>query len=94
MILDHERKIFGKNFLHVTKESGYSTPNFEAIVNAYGIKYVKDIEQLNSNINEPELYEMKIDEDVPLIPYIPKGNLCQDSEPKLNLEKFVKLDNK
>lgn len=83
MILDHERKLFGENLLHVTKESGYSTPDFEKVANAYGIKYLKEIEQLNAKIETPELYEIKIDEDIELIPYLPKGNLCQDLEPKL-----------
>ena len=83
MILDHERKLFGESLLHVTKESGYSTPDFEKIANAYEIKYLKDVEQLKSKINEPELYEIKIDEDIKLIPYLPKGNLCQALEPKL-----------
>ena len=83
MILDHERKLFAKELLHVTKESGYSTPNFEKIANAYEIKYIKDIEQLKTKIENPELYEIKIDEDIKLIPYLPKGNLCQNLEPKL-----------
>ena len=83
MILDHERKLFAEGLLHVTKESGYSTPDFEKVANAYGIKYLKDVEQLKNKIEAPELYEIKIDEDVKLIPYLPKGNLCQDLEPKL-----------
>lgn len=43
MILDHEKTIFGDRLLHVTEETGYSTPNFKDIVEGYKMKYIDEI---------------------------------------------------
>lgn len=85
MIKDRELAIYDK-CLHTTKESGYETPDFKAIVETYGLKYgvISD--------EGPSLLEISIDKSIGLTPNLPKGKRCQDMFPELNTDKYNYLD--
>ena len=90
MIMDHEYKLYGNNLVHVDAASGYFVPNFEKIVNGYGIEYTYD-EQVAVKKNRV-VFEISTDKKEELIPNLPKGNLCQDMEPRLDMELFEFLN--
>lgn len=95
MIRSREMKKFGQHFVHTTIEDGYSCPNFEQIAAAYGVKYAKldDARSIDfQNIEEPILLEIKVNPTVDLVPFLPKGNLCQNMEPLLEKELFFSLN--
>lgn len=85
-------------FLHTTVDSGYANPNFEFIASAYGIEYYlfnnnEDyVLHLLNNIVKPIFIELKIDEDIELVPFLPVGNSCQNLEPELDIELFKEID--
>lgn len=74
MISDHERDRYGEKFIHVNKETGYITPNFKHIAEAYGI--------------HDKLVVIDINEDIKLTPTLPKGRLCQDMEPAISRDRY------
>lgn len=95
MIRSREMKKFGQHFVHTTAEDGYSCPNFEQIAVAYGVKYAKlDYTQSIDfqNIADPILLEIKVDPTVDLVPFLPKGNLCQNMAPPLEKNLFFSLN--
>ena len=73
---------------------GYSSPNFEKITKAYGIKYFQiknhdDIENKLDNVikfNKPCLCEIMIKPDQKIIPKLAFGNSIDDLSPLLNRE--------
>lgn len=93
MIKDREASIYGKP-LHTTKASGYSLPPFEAIAAAYGMKYVRFDRHtpLSATLSVPMFIEVVVDENIPLIPNLPKGRKCQDMTPSLPKMKYDELD--
>lgn len=95
MIRSREIKRFGQHFVHTTAKDGYSCPNFEKIAAAYGVQYAK-LDYTRSiyfqNIAEPILLEIKVDLTVDLVPFLPKGNLCQNMAPPLEKELFFSLN--
>ena len=90
MIMDHEYGICGNKLIHVDHESGYFVPDFENIVNSYGIEYTDD-EQVATK-KRTIVFEIKSDKTERLIPTLPKGNLPQDMEPKLDKELYEFLE--
>lgn len=96
MIYDQENRIYKKQF-HVTSKTGYTTPNFQAICEAYGIRYVNaltwdELENI-SLVKEggPLVYEISF-ETIQLEPNLPKGNPCQQMTPLLEEELYRKLN--
>ncbi len=88
MILDREKRLFGDRLVQVSLSSGYSTPDFCAIANAYGIGYLCDREQEEMvktffRNEEPLLYEIKVTSEINLTPDLPKGSPCQNMLPFL-----------
>ncbi len=78
MIADHENGKYRERLIHVTKETGYSTPDFMAIAKAYGF--------------EDRLIVLDVEENIKLTPTLPKGKECQDMEPSINREKYNLLN--
>jgi acetolactate synthase-1/2/3 large subunit len=67
------------NFIHSTIESGYSVPNFEKVVRAYGlIHYMYEDRTDFSDILKlgMVMIEVFVDHDEYKNPYLPKGNKC------------------
>jgi len=73
--------------LHTTKESGYETPDFKAIAQAYGIKVAGQV-----SCYEPIFMEIDVNPDLSLSPVLPRGEKCQDMLPKLPIEKYRYLN--
>lgn len=78
MIADHETNAISGKFLHVNKDTGYTTPNFLAIAKAYNF--------------ENKITEIVIDENIRLTPFLPRGQVCQDMEPQLDREQYFELN--
>ena len=85
MIKDREMAVYDK-CLHTTEDSGYRTPDFKALSEAYGLKYGA------FSINEPSFVEITLDESIGLTPNLPRGKKCQEMQPTLNNEKFDYLN--
>ncbi len=77
MIKDRELAVY-KRAMHTTSASGYATPSFEALANAYNLKYGV------YSAKEPSLIEICVDEDIFLTPSLPKGKKCQKMTPELH----------
>lgn len=92
MIKDREMSYYHQ-CLHTTEESGYSTPDFKAIMESYGIKYKLFPISEPINGNGPLMIEIYVDSSLGLSPVLPRGKRCQDMEPALPHEKHIYLDN-
>ena len=91
MIRDRERNRYGR-FVHTTQGSGYGTPDFKKLAEAYRIEYRTFLPDIFANVDRPILVEAVIDEDIALEPNLPKGNTCQNLTPELDKTLFNKLD--
>lgn len=78
MIADHENVKYGDKLIHVSKETGYSTPDFKAIAKAYKF--------------EDRLTVLDVDESIKLTPTLPKGRACQDMDPPISRDKYNLLN--
>jgi acetolactate synthase-1/2/3 large subunit len=99
MIRDEQEKKFNSRYLCTTLESGYSVPDFEKVAKAFGIKYFScdaktNINMLKSlfNDNEPALIEIKLNEDICEIPYLPIGYSMQNLVPEIDKGLYEKLE--
>lgn len=93
MIADHERKIFGEDVLHVNRETGYDTPDFKKIAEAYHIPYTTEEAAALEEEKKQLFYEIIICKDEALIPNLPKGNACQDMEPLIPRDQYENFNN-
>ncbi len=62
-IMEFQKKIFNKNYMGTTEETGYLSADFEAIAAAFHLAYRKvvstaDLEALEFNFTRPELIEL------------------------------------
>lgn len=98
MIREREERKFKGHFVHTTPDSGYGTPDFRAIADAYQLSYhcITDVKALEESgvvfENLPALVEVRVDEQTPLAPYLPVGRPCQDLLPELPRELYQRLD--
>ena len=100
MIRSREKLRYGRNFAHTTLETGYSVPNFSKVIEAYRVNFFsvdhskyKNIKKIIKKDNKPKLLEIKINPEIELIPFIPKGIQFQEMYPLLDKDIFKKLDN-
>lgn len=91
MIRDREKNRYGR-FVHTTQDSGYGTPDFKNLAEAYGIEYKEYTPGIFAKIDRPILVEAMIDEDIALEPNLPKENRCQNLAPELDKTLFDELD--
>lgn len=91
MIRSREKRRYGR-FVHTTAESGYGTPDFKKLADAYGIEYKEYEPDIFKKIDRPILVEAIIDEDADLEPDLPKGSKCQNLAPELDGTLFDELD--
>lgn len=94
MIKDREADHYDY-FLHTTNKSGFSSPEYKGISAVYGIDYIlkSDYNIPTLEIKRPIMLEIKVDEDVCLMPFVPKGEKCQDMYPKLDRTIYSYLNN-
>lgn len=90
MIKESEMRRCGMNYLHVDKESGYTVPNFKAVSKSYEIDYATTVSEVNDA--KPVLYEILIDSEVFLTPYIPKGEALQKMHPTMPEKLYQELN--
>ena len=91
MIRSRENQRYGR-FVHTTPNSGYGTPDFKKLAEAYGIEYIKYTTGVFEKIDRPILVEVIIDEEIGLEPNLPRGNRCCELVPELNKTLFDVLD--
>lgn len=90
MIKDRELAAYGR-CLHTTKESGFASPYYKTIAEAYGLLFYVN-GYYDANICKSQMIEINIDEKIVLEPSLPRGRECQDMVPKLPRDKFDYLD--
>ena len=89
MIRDKEKSGYDGKYIHSTYESGYQIPTFEKLAGAYSIDFVEltceeDIKECISD--RARIINLLVDENEPLIPFLPRGNAPYDMMPGLNNE--------
>ena len=93
MIKDREA-ISGYGYsLHTTEESGYGSPKFSIVAEAYRMVYLR-IDEYHSFpiIDRPLFLELSISENQTLTPSLPRGRDIQDLEPRINKELYNRLN--
>lgn len=78
MIADREESTFEGKYVHVNSETGYSVPDFKAIVKAYGV--------------QAKFTEVIVGEEINLMPSLPQGSPLQDMEPAFERERYEMLN--
>ena len=95
MIKDREKSL-GK-YVHTTKDSGFESPSYKGIAEAYGISYqIYDTSLITNNflrkITFPIFVELIVNEDISLAPNLPRGTACQDMQPMLQRSQYDYLN--
>ena len=93
MIKDREAIAGYKYSLHTTEESGYGSPKFSIVAEAYRMVYLR-IDEYPSFpiIDKPLFLELSISENQTLTPSLPRGRDIQDLEPRINKELYNRLN--
>jgi acetolactate synthase-1/2/3 large subunit len=98
MIRDEQERKFDSRFLCTTPESGYGTPDFKKLADAFGIRYFCcdggiDAAVLRhiTNDNGPVFVEISVKERAERIPYLPAGYAMQNLAPEIDSELYTKL---
>lgn len=98
MIRHWQKLRYGGHYLHTTLDTGYSCPDFAAIVGAYGLPCRRvraadgaGLEDCRSAA-QPCLIELEIAEDAEMDPNLPMGAPCQDLAPALPRALYEELD--
>ena len=95
MIRDREKSC--DRFLHTTKNTGFGSPCYRDIARGYGMNFhlfsdVSELKALTSGHLYPTLVEIVVDEEIGLLPNLPKGAECQNMHPKLAKDKYDYLN--
>lgn len=98
MIRHFQEMYFNNNFVQTTKTSGYTTPNFEKIANAYNLRYLKissidEICKCKSMMidDKPCFIEVMLTDKTYVYPKLAMGRPIYDQEPLLDRELINKL---
>ncbi|MDR0773911.1 MAG: thiamine pyrophosphate-binding protein [Rickettsia sp.] len=89
MIRSRQKRLYNGQYIHTTRDTGYGTPNFERIAQAYAMQYLFiddkeiNVEDIVDKLELPAIVEVSIDEDIDVCPFLPLDNECYDFEPKL-----------
>lgn len=79
--------------LHVTEQSGYKPLSLEKIAAAYSIQYVEFSNEIKDfECEGPAIIELAVSTMQNLIPYLPKGNECQNLYPQLESSLYETLN--
>ena len=99
MIRDKERNGY-ENFLHVSRETGFGSPDFRKIMDGYGISYSSMTELTDEQLamiitrcSSPVFIDCKVVGDVGLTPSLPRDSVCQNLQPALPLHRYQSLNN-
>lgn len=95
MIRHFQEMYFNKDCYMTIKNRGYSSPDFDQIAAAYGISHttvsVEEQSPAFSEVCEPEVMTVIIDEDTYVFPKLEYGRDNQDQEPLLDRETYSLL---
>lgn len=98
MIRHFQEMYFEGNYFQTKPEGGYTSPDFNAIASAYGIRSrrITSVEEIDENIFigcEPELVEVMISENTYVTPKLRFGSPNQDQEPLIDRSLYSQLMN-
>lgn len=85
MIKDREMAAFDK-LLHVSRDTGFSSPDYEKIAGAYSLPCIR------KGYQYPGILEVSLDDSIGLVPSLPRGRQCQDMLPEISKEKYQYLN--
>ncbi|MBX4260781.1 thiamine pyrophosphate-binding protein [Clostridium estertheticum] len=98
MIRHFQEMYFESNFVQTKKEFGYTTPNFEKIATAYGLRYINinSIEGISKCKDmlvddKPCFIEISLTDTTYLYPKLAMGRPINDQDPLLDRSLFNKL---
>ncbi|HEY8892444.1 MAG TPA: thiamine pyrophosphate-binding protein [Clostridium sp.] len=98
MIRHFQEMYFESNFVQTKKEFGYTTPDFEKIAIAYGLRYtninsVEEISRCKDMLldNKPCFIEISLTDTTYLYPKLAMGRPINDQDPLLERSLFNKL---
>lgn len=96
MIRHFQEMYFDSNYFQTVSAGGYTVPDFEAVANAYGLKYqavdtLSDIHNWLLDQKDPELIEIRIPEKTYVYPKLEFGKPNQDQEPLLDRKLYEYL---
>ncbi|OOM74052.1 acetolactate synthase isozyme 2 large subunit [Clostridium puniceum] len=98
MIRHFQEMYFESNFVQTKKESGYTTPDFQEIAIAYGLRYINinSIEEISKceNMlvdNKPCFIEINLSDTTYLYPKLAMGRPIHDQDPLLDRNLFNRL---
>ncbi len=93
MIRHFQEMYFENHYYQTVPSGGYSAPDFEKIASAYGLPYhlirnCEDIARTEWHFDNPQLIEMRMNEDTYVFPKLEFGKPNQDQEPLLNRDLY------
>jgi acetolactate synthase-1/2/3 large subunit len=98
MIRHFQEMYFDSNFVQTKKEGGYTTPDFQKVAIAYGLRYVNinSIEEVSKceNLledNKPCFIEINLSDTTYLYPKLAMGRPIHDQDPLLERSLFNRL---
>jgi len=98
MIRHFQEMYFKDNYFQTTASSGFTSPDFRKLADAYRIEYkqvtkLSDVEELNEILSDdkPALIEVLLRENTYVFPKLEYGKLNQDQEPLLDRELYQEL---
>ena len=98
MIRHFQEMYFESNFVQTKKEFGYTTPDFEKIAKAYGLRYtninaIEEISKCKDMLvdDKPCFIEVRLTDTTYLYPKLAMGRPINDQDPLLDRSLFNKL---
>lgn len=97
MIRQFQENNFQGNYSQTTRETGYCTPDFEKIVNGYGIDFLRisdmsEIDAVRWDSLKPQVVEVVLPDTTYLLPRFGRKNGFSDAEPLLQEDLYTKIE--
>lgn len=97
MIRQFQEINFQGNYSQTTRQTGYCTPDFEKIVNGYGIDFQRvldmaEIDTIRWDSAKPQVVEVVLPDKTYLLPRFGRKNGFSDAEPLLHEELYEKIE--
>ena len=96
MIRDKEELRFGR-LLHTTSETGFLSPEVSRVAQMVGLRYralsENDVAECQDLMGDmPSLVDFRVKGGLPLTPFVPVGNPCQEMSPPLGDDCYEELN--
>ena len=96
MIRGFQERNFGKNYSLTTEKSGWQSPNFEKIAEAFGLPYIRieqssDVHKMKNLPLGPVFVEISYSGETNLIPNFGKTDFIQDQLPEIDKKLYEEI---